>query len=151
MQLLKRKLLISLIGVCFSGTITAQPVAQNIGMESSTMKITINGKDFRFMPDDSISAQAFLKKIPLTLDMDDLNGNEKKVDLPYSLPAKPVYPWMIHAGDVMLYGDNTLVLFYKTFKTSYSYTRIGRVVNPDTLENDATMKLKNIRVTFSND
>lgn len=29
----------------------------------------------------------------------------------------------------MLYGSRTLVLFYETFSSSYSYTRIGVVVD----------------------
>lgn len=41
-------------------------------------------------------------------------------------------PGTIHAGDILLYGNNCVVVFYKTFSTSY--TQIGRITNPSGLE-----------------
>ena len=80
------------------------------------------------------TAAAFAKLLPLSLTMSELNRNEKFATLPKSLPVRASTPTSIRTGDLMLYGSNTLVLFYKSFRTSYSYTAIGRVDEPAGLE-----------------
>ena len=37
-------------------------------------------------------------------------------------------------GDIYLYQSNYLVLFYKTFSTSYSYTELGKLKDPTDLD-----------------
>jgi len=102
--------------------------------EKTRMWMTIGGTHrFAVALEDNPSALAFVQKLPLTLDMPDLNGNEKHVRLPQSLPTDTARPGTIRAGDVMLYGSDTLVVFYKTFASSYRYTRIGRVTSVDGL------------------
>ena len=82
-----------------------------------------------------------------TLTMQELNGNEKFADLPHPLPPNPIRPETLYQGDLMLYGGHTVVLFYETFRTSYSYTPIGKVVAANTLQ-DAVGR-GNIKVSFS--
>ncbi|MCR5864031.1 cyclophilin-like fold protein [Aquincola sp. J276] len=77
--------------------------------------------------EDSPTARAFMALLPATLEMPDLNGNEKHARLARQLPTAAVRPGTIRAGDLMLYGSDTLVVFYETFESSYSYTRIGRI------------------------
>lgn len=91
------------------------------------MWMTIGERRFAITLANNHAAGAFSAMLPLTLDMPDLNGNEKHVELPKALPANASQPGTIHAGDLMLYGSRTLVLFYLTFNSSYSYTRLGRV------------------------
>jgi hypothetical protein len=96
--------------------------------------ITIGDKVFGATLSDNPTAAAFKALLPLSVDMSELNGNEKLLRLPASLPAQPLRPASIQSGDLMLYGTNTLVLFYKSFATTYSYTRIGRIDDPAGLE-----------------
>lgn len=93
------------------------------------MWMTIGTKRFAVTLEDNPTARAFVQLLPMTLDMPDLNGNEKHVRLPRSLPTNAERPGTIRIGDVMLYGSSTLVVFYETFDSSYSYTRIGRIAD----------------------
>lgn len=73
--------------------------------------------------------------LPLELNMSELNGNEKYAYLDKSLPTNSYNPKHINSGDVMLFGDNCLVIFYDSFNTSYSYTKIGHIDNLPNLGN----------------
>jgi len=101
--------------------------------DSVKIKITVGSNTFHASVYNNATATAFKAKLPLTITMTELNGNEKYFDLPDNLPANASNPGTIQAGDLMLYGANTLVLFYKSFSTSYNYTRLARIDNPSGL------------------
>lgn len=102
---------------------------------NNTLRITINSYVFRARLVDNNTIEAFKQILPMTVNMSELNNNEKYCSLSTTLPTNTFSPNIINNGDLMLYGTNTLVLFYKTFSTTYSYTRIGYVDNPAKLEN----------------
>lgn len=100
---------------------------------SNNLKITVGSTAFNVILEDNATAKAFTTRLPITVNMSELNGNEKYFNLSAGLPAAAFNPGTIRTGDLMLYGSATVVLFYQTFSTSYSYTRIGRVNNPSGL------------------
>lgn len=113
------------------------------------MWMTVGERRFAITLTDNEAARAFAAQLPLTLDMAELNGNEKHADLPKALPANASRPGTIRNGDLMLYGTDTLVVFYATFESSYSYTRLGRVDDPAGLAQ--ALGRRSVRVTFSKD
>jgi hypothetical protein len=117
--------------------------------DTAKMKITIGDNIFTATFNNSATATAFKTRLPITVTMTELNGNEKYVDLPTALPANASYPKLVHSGEVMLYGSKTLVLFYKTFSTEYSYTPVGRIENPAGLA--AALGSGNVTVRFETD
>ena len=104
--------------------------AQEVKVMDS-VKISINGQNFSATLEDNPSARAFAEKLPLEVDMQELNGNEKYFYMDSDLPSDSERVKQIHAGDLMLFGSNCVVIFYKDFQTSYSYTRLGKIEAAD--------------------
>jgi hypothetical protein len=125
----------------------AGPAAAIVQPEESRMWMTVGQRRFAITPADTDAARAFASMLPLSIEMDDLNGNEKKADLRQPLPARASQPGTIHSGDLMLYGSRTLVVFYVTFESAYSYTRLGRVDDPAGLAE--ALGSGSVRIEFS--
>ncbi len=120
----------------------------NTPMADGKIKITVNSQSFTATLLDNNSAKAFKEMLPLTINMTELNGNEKYYDMPNSLPTNSSNPESIKNGDLMLYGSRTLVLFYKTFSTSYRYTKLGAI--DDVAGLASALGSGNVTVTFDN-
>lgn len=97
--------------------------------DSVKLEMQVGDKIFTAVLYDNESTAAFLRKLPLTLDMSELNGNEKYFYLSDRLPADSQWIGSIKSGDLMLYGSDCIVLFYESFSTSYSYTKLGYVTD----------------------
>ena len=101
----------------------------------NNIKLTINNKTYNLILEDNNTVIEFINLLPQEYNMNELNGNEKYIYINSSLTTNSYNPKHIEKGDVMLYGDNCLVIFYKSFDTSYSYTKIGHIENLDDLGN----------------
>ena len=130
-----------------SGSPIPAIAAANVQPEESRMWMTVGERRFAITLADTEAAREFVATLPLTIDMPDLNNNEKHAELPKSLPTNASRPGTIRNGDLMLYGSRTLVVFYLTFDSSYSYTRLGRVDDPTDLAQ--VLGRGTARITFS--
>jgi hypothetical protein len=129
---------------------TAGPADDRGGSRNHTlgkkMKVIVGSKTFAATLDDTPAAEKLRAMLPLTLDMSELNGNEKYARLAAPLPADDASPGTIRAGDLLLWQGDTLVLFYQTFRTTYRYTRLGRV--DDSAGLAAAVGSDGVKVTF---
>ena len=106
--------------------ITAAGMAGS-ALADTAIVVSVGESRFAAKVEDSETGRAFLAKLPLTISMTELNGNEKYA-YGVSLPTAAQYYSKIEAGDLMLYGSNCLVLFYGS-AGGYSYTRIGKLAS----------------------
>jgi hypothetical protein len=124
-----------------------EPTTENVDAMSTTLVIKIGEKEFTATLLDNPTATAFKALLPMTINMTELNGNEKYFRLRTNLPTNETNPHTIGSGDLMLYGSTTFVLFYETFSTSYSYTKLGKINNTTGLAN--ALGTGNVTVTIS--
>jgi hypothetical protein len=130
-----------------SAASTGETAQASARQEDSRMWMTVGKRRFAINLADNAAARAFVAQLPLTLEMSELNGNEKHGKLPEALPTSSTKPGTIRSGDLMLYGSDTLVIFYETFDSAYSYTRLGRV--DDSSDLAAALGPRGVRIVFS--
>ena len=125
--------------------------SENEGEENHMTNITITVGDSVFSAKliDNDTSKALLAQFPMTLNMSDLNGNEKYYHLANSLPSESTEkPAIINVGDIMCWSGYSLVLFYKTFSNSYGgYVRLGYIEDASGLA--AALGSGNIQVSFA--
>ena len=120
--------------------------AQQTG-NSQKMNIQIDNKTFTVIVENNKTVKELYQKLPITLEMSDLNNNEKYCYLDFTLPTDSKSVKNIKKGDIMLFGNSCLVIFYKSFTTSYSYTKIGHIENPADIE--TALGRKDIKVILT--
>lgn len=109
------------------------PPEQDENTTMPKLNIQIGSRSFVVTLEDNDTTRELVARLPMTISMGELNGNEKYYYLPSPLPTNSQRPGTLHSGDLMLYGSDCLVLFYETFSSSYSYTRLGSVDHPSEL------------------
>lgn len=102
----------------------------------NTMKIKIDNDYYVVELENNQVVDELIELLPINLTMNELNGNEKYAYLNTSFSTNPINVKHINAGDIMLYGNNCLVIFYKSFDTNYSYTKIGHINDMPSLNGD---------------
>ena len=143
-----KKLIIFLFMVLITSSACADDNAGNNNqMENTSVIITVNGKEFNAVFYNNETANAFINMMPLTLNMSELNGNEKYYNLSTTLPVNSERVGSIKKGDIMLYGNNCIVIFYESFNTPYSYTKIGYIENTENLS--SALGSGSVSVTFN--
>ena len=128
-------LIVILITGCSNNKVELPKENNDLGVNNQ-VKVLIDKKGYTINLEDNETAKEFVNMLPLELNMNELNGNEKYVYLDRKLPVNPSNINKINAGDVMIYGNDCLVIFYKSFTSSYSYTKIGHIDNLPDLGND---------------
>lgn len=109
--------------------------------------IDIGGKTFTAVMYDNETADEFISRLPLTIEMNELNGNEKYYNFQNSFTTYNKPAGRIYSGDLKIYGDNCLVLFYDSFTSGYSYTSLGYISDTEGLTE--ALGKGNVTVSFS--
>lgn len=131
----------------FKHLFSPSPSPNDMTPTATTLQVRVGSEAFTATVQNNETTKAWLAQLPLSLEMEDLNRNEKFAKLPKSLPTEPINPGTIQRGDILLWGNQTVVIFYETFSTSYSYTRLGKIENTAGLKE--ALGQGSVRVLFS--
>lgn len=120
----------------------------NVNEDDMEMKMGVQVGDYTFTAslEKNAAVDAFIEMLEsgsVTIEMSDYSGFEKVGSLGIDLPASNSQT-TTHAGDIVLYQGNQIVIFYGS--NSWSYTRLGRI--DDLTGWEEALGNGNVTVTF---
>lgn len=115
-------------------------------MGQTKVMVKVGNKVFTATLLDNETARDFLTRLPVTLTMNDVNGNEKYATFNKSFTGTNKVAGDIKAGDLKIWSGNGLVLFYESFSSSYSYYDLGSIDDATGLRE--TLGSGSVSVTF---
>ena len=126
-----------------------QPDTNSDTEENMVKKMTLQIGNSSFMAtlENNPAVDAFVEMMsdfPVIIQMNDYSGFEKVGSLGTSLPADDKQT-TTHAGDIVLYNGNQIVIFYGS--NAWSYTRLGKIDDLSGWED--ALGSGDITVTFS--
>ena len=129
--------LAAVLSGCAGGRQTGNPESESSGNDAEGFEeednmgrkiiVEVNGSRFTATLENNKAADALEEMVqeePVTVQMSDYAGFEKVGSLGTSLPASNRQT-TTHAGDIVLYQGNQIVIFYGS--NSWSYTRLGKI------------------------
>ena len=131
-----------------SETVGTEADIQNGAEEAvMNMKVQVGDAVFSAILEENEAVASFVEMMrenPVSIQMSDYSGFEKVGSLGTSLPASNSQT-TTHAGDIVLYNGNQIVIFYGS--NSWSYTRLGHV--DDLTGWEEALGSGDVTVTFS--
>lgn len=122
--------------------------SQNVTEDDIKIIINMNGIDVPATIYYSETGLELMRMLPLEVTMEDKNNNEKNYYTSEAFITNSSVISKIKKGDIMIYSNNCIVLFYKDHRNfTYSYTKVGKVDNI-TLLDKAIKKGENQKVTI---
>ena len=117
--------------------------------EAFAMKMKINDTDVKvsWENNDSVKALSELaSQGDVTIEMNAYGGFEQVGPIGTTLPSNDT-SIKTHAGDIMLYTSDHMVIFYGS--NSWSYTRLGRITDKSASELKSLLSGRGITVTIT--
>ena len=108
-------------------------ICKAVDIEESNMRIIeviIKNEHYKVELEDNKSADIFLERLPLKIKVKELNGNEKYGIISKKIPSDRSYSGNIEVGDLMLYGDDCIVLFYGSLSNGVGKKQINFYIAP---------------------
>ena len=121
----------------------------DIDEETYTMKMKINDTDVKvsWENNDSVKALSELaSQGDVTIEMNAYGGFEQVGPIGTTLPSNDT-SIKTHAGDIMLYTSDQMVIFYGS--NSWSYTRLGKITDKSASELRELLSGRGITVTIT--